>query len=218
MRSLVLTFLFGSALLFLTFPTRAQIVPFTNDVWDVSQGNVVTDNSTTLISDIRGMFGFVNPNSVEPGTVIFQDSQPLGTVHFVEWMTTAPNTITGIQLAIAHDGNSDASRRGISEFSLYAKSTETNQFDQLVFQYFPANPYGDSIAPPGGAVRTNVSSNELYLCATFEPVTAQELRAEFVQFGEGLYTGPRVMELDGFVESRPRCFQEIFISSFEAGE
>lgn len=155
---------------------------------------------------------------VEPEHVIFQDNQPRGFVHFVEWMTTAPDTIAGIQLELAHDYSGDANVRGISEFSLYARNTETNQFDHLVFEYFPANPYSDGIAPAGGAIRTNAFSGELYLCVEFEPVTAQEFRAEFVRFGEGLHTGPRIIELDGFAESRPRCFEQIFISGFEADE
>jgi len=67
-------------------------------------------------------------------------------------------------------------------------------------------------------IRTNPSGNELSLCVKFQPVTAQKFSAEFVQFGEGAYTGPRVMEPDGFVEDVPGCFDKLFASGFEAGE
>jgi hypothetical protein len=34
----------------------------------------------------------------------------------------------------------------------------------------------------------------------------------------GAYTGPRIFDLDGFDRSIPKCFNELFISGFEAGE
>ena len=34
----------------------------------------------------------------------------------------------------------------------------------------------------------------------------------------GAYTGPRIFDLDGFDRSIPKCFNELFISGFEADE
>jgi hypothetical protein len=196
---------------------HAQFDPSTTDLWDDSNGNQVTANSALLSSDARDMFGFVNAGSVEPGGVIFQDGHPTGFVHYIEWMTPTENTVSSIVLNIAHDGPPrDANFRGISEFLLYAKNADTGEFDQLVVQYTPSNPYGDSEPPSNGGVQTNELNNLLSLCVNFSPTAAQEFRAEFVQYGSSL--GPRIGELDGYDKERTSCIEGIFRSGFEAGE
>lgn len=186
---------------------QAQFPPSTTDLWDVSNGNVVTGNSAVLAGvDARDMFGAVAPASVEPGNLLFQDAQAAGFVHFVEWMTPSANTVASIVLNAGHDAPPpiDANERGFSQFRLYARNPNTNAFDILVFQYSPSNPYGTSTAPPNGLVFTNPGNNEIQLCVNIAPVTASEFRAEFVQYGDRTPSarGPRIFELDAFTDSR----------------
>ena len=62
-------------------------------------------------------------------------------------------------------------------------------------------------------------NNELSVCVNVPPTTAQQFRAEFVQFGAGgPASGPRVFELDGYEETRLNCIASLFESGFEAGE
>ena len=64
------------------------VVPSTNDLWDISQGSVVTGTSGADVpySDIRDMFGG-QFSEVDPGTTLFADGRPPGFVHYVEWQT-----------------------------------------------------------------------------------------------------------------------------------
>lgn len=198
---------------------EAQYAPSTSDLWDVSNGNQVTAHSALLTPDARDIFGFVSAGGPEPGSLIFQDGQVKGFVHHVEWKTPSEITLSIIVLNFAHDGPPrDANFRGISEFLLYARDINTGEFDQLVFQYTPSNPYGESEPPPNGSVQTNDLNNALSLCANVSPITAQEFRAEFVQFGGSAAPGPRISELDGYDDEGTNCVDKIFSSSFEAGE
>ena len=198
---------------------HAQFTTSTADLWDVSNGIQVTDNSALKTPDARDMFGLVSAGSPEPGNLIFADSQPQGFVHYVEWMTPSAISLRSFVLNFAHDGPPrDAGFRGDSEFLLYVKTSDTGEFDQLVFQYTLANPYGDSEPPPNGGVRTNNLRNELSLCVNIPSTIAQEFRAEFVQYGVGSAAGPRIFELDGYDEQIFNCVDDIFKSGFESGE
>lgn len=184
----------------------------------MSNGNEITANSALLSPDARDMFGFVSAGSPEPGNLLFQDGQAKDFVHYVEWKTPSEITLRSFVLNIAHDAPPrDARFRGMSEFLLYAKNIDTGEFDHLLFQYTPANPYGDSEPPPNGGVQTNQLNNELSLCVNIPPIAAQEYRAEFVNYSDGAF-GPRIFELDGYDEERTKCIDKIFSSSFEAGE
>jgi hypothetical protein len=87
--------------------------PVTTDLWDVSRGAVVTDNSPVLgISDPRNLLGFLVESS-EVSTLLFADGFPAGTLHFVEWQTPLPDTLRSFTLHAVHDeAPFDANRRG----------------------------------------------------------------------------------------------------------
>ena len=106
-----------------------------------------------------------------------------------------PVTINSFNLVAAHDESPrDARTRGFSRFSLYAKSGD-NWVN--LYNYYPDNPYG------GG---TNyLPANFLELNDIVAETTAQEFRAEFVQYGDitAGAKGPRILELDGYYIPEP---------------
>ena len=165
-----------------------------DDVWDLCQGAVVTASSPVIGgSDIRNIFGG-SFGTVEPDSTLFQDNQPIGTVHFVEWQTPALVTVSNFILLANHDA--DATQRGFSRFTLLAKNPGTGFFETL-FEFFPSNPYSDTPCnlDPGTFLLVSVNVT---------PTLAQDFRAEFEQFGSSSGTsGPRIRELDGFEDADP---------------
>jgi len=183
--------------------------PSSDDLWDISQGSVVTAHSPVLdwggyyVSDIRNMFGYENVGYVEYTKTLFGDA-PKGFVHWVEWETPEPITLRSFVLISGHDGEGrDANARGFSRFSLFAEGTPGN-FDIQVYELFPSNPYSTTPAPPNTFIESR-SYEWLELAANVTPVTSQRFRAEFVQYGDSVPSalGPRVHYLDGFDTFHP---------------
>ncbi len=191
-------------LLFQMVPVRSQVLNESKmDLWDVSEGNQVTANSPVhqLGFDIRQIFGFVPTGSAETNSLVFADGQNPGFEHFVEWKTPVPISLRSFLMLFAHDpGESGAERRGLSRFTLLAKSGKGGNFDTKIFELFPSDPYADTPVPPESTLH-EADSNELRLCVEVAEIQAQEFRAEFVQSGVPVFGGPRVIELDGFSTS-----------------
>ena len=177
------------------------------DLWDFSQGTLVTNWSPTK-GDIRNMFGgnygpvFCGPAGTH---MLFADNYPRGTVHFVEWQTPAPITLRSFSLSANHDGlPANALLRGFSSFRLFAADPDTGEFDNMLYEIALSNPYGDTPQPEFTYMNRNPGfahpSMSLALTANVLATTAQRFRAEFVQFGPGnsYASGPRIQELDGF--------------------
>jgi len=120
----------------------------------------------------------------EPGNTIFADSQPKGTVHFIEWQTAAPVTIARFRLW-AFEDSPDTNLRSFDHVRLLA-------FVNNAFSVF----YEDDIASP-----YDYLAPFLLRASTIAPVTAQRFRAEFTQHHDPGLSGPRVIELDGFPEA-----------------
>jgi hypothetical protein len=169
----------------------SQAVPpvASDDLWDITQGAVVTDNSPVQsgghYSDITNMFGECE-GYPEACNTLFQDGQPAGTLHWVEWQTPEPVTLQSFHLLAYHDGPPrDANARGFSQFNLYYH--DGNDWVEL-YEYFPSNPYG-----------MGSNGNVLALCDNVSETNAQHFRAEFVQYGNyPAADAPRIVELDGF--------------------
>lgn len=182
----------------------------TDDLFDVSQGTVVTTHSPlsgipphNVMADAIGA-GPPTGVLLEPTHYVhFGDSSPAGFSHFLEFQTATPVTVRSIGLLAAHDNAllgahnppRDRDARGFTAFRLYAEGN-------LVFEYFTANPYGQSLAPSQGFLLPVELDTHLALRANLSaPVTSQNWRAEFVQASarySGHASGPRVLELDGF--------------------
>jgi hypothetical protein len=162
----------------------------TDDLWDLSQGAVVTGSSAiTAGFDARdilgGLFG-----TVDDGQCIFLDNRPPGFVHYLEWQTPAPVTVGGFALFAEGDGPGSNNQREFERFVLKAKSNpEATEYDLTLFTYdVPSHPY-EFVDP----------ANRMLILTNFVPVTSAFFRAEFVQYTAGTgYEAPRVWELDGY--------------------
>ena len=108
--------------------------------------------------------------TVEPSDTLFADGQPQGTVDWVQWQTPAPITLESITLFAGHD--TSIYYRGFSRFSLYYWNTGDSQWTDI-YNFYPANPYGNSIAPANTYVDPGfVGSDTLALAANITPVDA----------------------------------------------
>jgi Concanavalin A-like lectin/glucanases superfamily/Immunoglobulin I-set domain len=185
--------LIGLAVLFWAGYATAAIVPSTNDLWDISQGSVVTGTSGSHVpySDIRDMFGGTF-SPVEPGTTVFNDGQPPGFVHYVEWQTPAPVTVASFNLFGFGDATQNYQRE-FAQFVLKAKSSPlATNFDLTLYTLVVTNHPYNYVDPV----------NECIVSTNITPVTAQYFRAEFTQYNAGFgFDGPRIVELDGFGEA-----------------
>jgi hypothetical protein len=179
---------------------RKMFGPFTDDLWDVSRGQIeITDHSGLGAGherpyDIRSLFGFA-PEGVEPPLILFEKAAP-GTVHWVEWELPQAIELRSIFLKAGHEKMSRD--RSFQRFTLYARQADTGR-QIKVFEIEPAHPYAHTSAPPYAAIKDDIHC-DLVLRANVVPVKARQFRAEFEQGGGETSTayGPRIMELDGF--------------------
>jgi len=181
-----------SSLLMLGADEHLTTRPSNADLWDVTQGSIVTSTSGVQRRTggaVRDMFGAMeNAVPIERGSTVFKDGQLKGFVHFVEWQTPHPVTIDRVDLYAHHDGPGfDANERGFSRFTLLARDLGTGVFDARL-EFSPDNPYD------------HIGISSLLMSEEIPPVTARQFRAEFVQFGDRSpgQRGPRIVELDGF--------------------
>ena len=169
-----------------------------DDLWDVSQGSVVTGDSGMLsLSFPESIFGYENalnpyPDPYEKYNAIFRYAST-GTIHWVEWETPTPITLRSFMLGSNGDGTSDDRR--FSRFTLYAANMVSGAFDIKLFELFPANPYGDTVYPANAFPQYDPQPGAIFMFANVTPTTAQQFRAEFVAVTRW---APRVNELDGF--------------------
>ena len=184
----------SSALLTVTPPI--VVLPSTNDLWDVSQGSVVTGTSGAHVpySDIRDMFGG-EFGGVDKGSTVFEDGEPAGFVHYVEWQTPVPVRVNAFNLFAAGDGPEFDNQREFSQFVLKAKSSPlATNFDLTLYTLVVTNHPYTFVDPVNAAL----------VVANITPVTAQNFRAEFTQYTAGRgFDGPRVIELDGYGPNPP---------------
>src|ERR1041385_4838137 len=126
------------------FTSVAQFAPSTNDLWDVSQGVLVTLNSTMARCntgfggpfEARDIFGGQFTANCQgllepPGVALFVDGTASGFAHAVEWKTPIPVTVRSFNLWAAGDGDA-ASSREFASFRLLAKSPGASTFDLVL--------------------------------------------------------------------------------------
>jgi len=173
-------------------PASASIVvgPSSDDLWDVSQGSVVTDSSPILCgSDASNILG-ANLGYIEPGqgVTLFADCYGSGAWHYVRWITPQDVTVGAFNLYAAHDGYSNGYGRSFNRFELLAKPTGSATWETI---------FAQDVTVPYAYLD---ESTKLLICAVLsQPVTAREFEARFRQHTDVAYAkGPRVFELDGF--------------------
>jgi energy-coupling factor transporter ATP-binding protein EcfA2 len=174
-----------------------------SDLFDVAHGE-------SQVTGYSGGSHTRNPNDMFSGShgspdraTIFEDGQRVGFEHWVEWKTRNEVTLKSVGLFAAHDANH--LRRSFSNFKLFVKK---NGQWVAVTEYSPSLVYGYGVScgpkscfpPPAvqyapGAV--------LAACVNLPPTTGQQFRAVFVQSVSKLdgFTGPRVLQLDGYQNS-----------------
>ena len=167
-----------------------------SDLFDASNGIRVTGSSGA--THPLDMFS-VSLASPERATV-FQDGQPVGFTHWIEWKTAKEVSVRSVALFAAHDAI--RLRRAFSTFSLYARKP-TGWLK--IAEYGPALMYGGSCAatpcfPP--AIKY-APGTFLGACVEVPETRASEFRAEFVQSVSALekFSGPRVIQIDGYRNS-----------------
>jgi hypothetical protein len=158
-----------------------------NDLWDISQGTVVTATSGAIPGyTIDAMFGGASELS---DWAYFSDTQPPGFVHFVEWETPGDVTVGRVQLYAMGDFffGFPNNERDFSHFTLRAKSAGSTTYDMTLIEYDPTHPY------------TFVGPFPLIIDQNITPVVSHSFRAEFTQYDTGSgVDGPRIVELDAF--------------------
>src|SRR5439155_13144866 len=124
--------------------------------------------------------------SEPPGVALFVDGMASGFAHEVDWRTPSPVTVRSFNLWAAGDGDA-ASSREFASFRLLAKSPGVSTFDLVLYTFTPTHPYTWVYGIPQLVISTNI-----------QPTTAQDFRAELINRTGPPYTGPRIIELDGF--------------------
>lgn len=167
----------------------------TEDLWDISRGSTVTRTSGAAAPfQPENAFGarlptpFGNPLY----DFIFIDGQTNGFVHFLEWKTPSPVTVRSFRLHAQGDGAVNDNGREFEHFVLKSKTIGSASFDSVLYCFTARHPF-----------RLRDSRQRIVLAANIAPITAQEFRAEFTDRANRFYSGPRVIELDGFAERLP---------------
>lgn len=166
------------------------------DVWDVTSGTVVTGSSTpaTHFSGNRfkpeAMLGGTPAGfGTEVGSFTFADGRPAGFVHFVEWKTATPVKVSRLKVYAAGDGPVFNNQREFERVVIRAKTAGAAEFNTVLADKTVTHPYTFVDA-----------ANYVAVDQVVPDVIAQEFRAEFLDRGLGSFSGPRILEIDGFGE------------------
>lgn len=159
-------------------------------VWDVARGIRIVSHSP-LYPGCRpeDLFGSLlsSVGTPETGSAIFDDSQPDGFVHFIEWETSTPVTVRSFGVIGAHETALLGFIRAFRGFRLYAQREGDTGYSLLYDETVPV-PYGSGFCGSLLVRFRNLQS----------AVTARRFRVEFIQNGSGTYHGARAVELYGF--------------------
>lgn len=175
----------GLASALLSANTQAQ-APSRSDLWDVSRGTTVVSSSALEPGGIDprdALGGYFS--KIFPGALYFSSYVPANSVHFMEWRTSKPVTISSFR--VFAEGDTSPAGREFASFTLRAKSPGSPTFDLIVYNFVPKHPY-QFIDP----------ATSLLIDAQIPALTAQDFRAEFLGFQQPGWLGPRVIELDAF--------------------
>jgi hypothetical protein len=178
------------------------------DLWDISQGSLVTGSSPMGYGAITNMFGDDQADAsypIEVGNAMFDDGNEAGYVHWVEWNSATVIQLNGYRLSIIDDFQSG--NRGMSLFKLYGR---TNNFDswQLLDSFSPPihpySPYGDTFPTEFKAYEHT---------SLLSPFSGKFFRAEFTQYAP-IY-GVRVGELDA-IATIPEISSSVLVVAFSS--
>jgi hypothetical protein len=208
----ILTIVFVATIFFVS-PVHANVIS-TSDAW---QYNNISSISTSTIhgqSNVSNMFG-ASLGSADIGSTVFNDYSAQGYWHTVQWTLNSAIILGSFNLVAAHDGTNynpndgytkgyrDQNYRGFSAFTLeYLDAANNWQTLYSLSNIGTTAVLGDGSTHPvyGGGV--NYPSPWVYeLYADVAPTSARTWQISFQQYGpaNGHASGPRILELDGFV-------------------
>jgi hypothetical protein len=154
----------------------------TTDLFDVAQGTVVTASSAVFPGfDPRSAFGYNSPTAIESSRVIFSDS-PTAT-DFIEFQTVSPVNLVGYRLILGEDIGT--AKRSAQAFRLYAGADSGSL--QLVSSATIEQTYLNQY----GSVSVGITD-------TLTLQNVQTFRLELDRTSIAGFSGPRLIELDGF--------------------
>lgn len=160
----------------------------TTDLWDHSRGATVLRHSALdRAYDTRDAFGGeFNEFRPELGAIVFADGGPRGTVHWIEWRTSAAVRLESFAAYLASD-EQGAADRAASGFRLFGR-VDSDAAWCLLYEA----PRG-----PDAVIQHCWWAIHHEFGRALPPMA--EFRAEIVQATERPdYGGPRLIELDGF--------------------
>jgi hypothetical protein len=182
----------------------------TTDLWDINQGATISQAWTAGAypgSDLRNMFGG-SFGSIEIGNAVFMDAQIFGpgTVALLSWQTPQPVALARFVLQVAADGAYPYEpstavdplkyARSIEGFNLYAGDLPRDVYADWGQPVYASGLLAAPLGTYAGGIYSYTIDHEFPV-----PVTAQHFKADFI-YGS-YYTGPRIIELDGFGATPP---------------
>ncbi len=161
-----------------------------NDVWNMiptNKGNTVDEHSPLIGGfSIDRIFGYDGDPGDQNYNTIFADYNAVGFVSFVNFHTTNPIKLTGVNLFASYDY--DTGVRGMSSFSLLYSLDKGSTWQFLINNFVTKDNNTDRYTVVGTSYRAMAAN------FTFDEITAQYFRAEFTQYADK--AGVRVNELD----------------------
>jgi hypothetical protein len=175
----------------------------TTDLFDVDQGAIVTSSSALIPTfDARSALGYFNPTGIEHTRAIFSSS-PIAT-DFIEFQTSQPVDLGHYRLFLGEDSDG-TSHRSATGFRLFASGNSGDVQSTLV-----------SSASFSGTYTATYGSAAISISESLNLSNVQYFRME-VDRTSG-FSGPRVIELDGFVPSPPAATEKGLLERFGAFE
>jgi hypothetical protein len=179
-----------------------------NDLWDVTQGSVVTAHSGMResfpgsgieISSVNDAFGALETPD-DPGVATFRDDQPEGATHSIDWRTPLPVIVGEFQWHAAHEFD-NGNQRAFDRVRLLGREHDSGD---IVLLYESELPVPFPIVGIGGA--------RVERCVALHPVLVQEFRVELRQAGavKGANNGPQLFELNAYGAAISQLFGDGF--------
>jgi hypothetical protein len=161
---------------------RGATTPVSDDLWDISNGVVVTTLTPVYPEASSGIFGGTGYNGPGEGGNTLLNDAAAGFVNLIQWRTAAPVSVQTFRLFARGDLGTDY--RDFNQFTVKCKTGGSSTYNTTLFSFTPNHPY-TFLDPVSYLVfQTNLSI----------AITAQDFQAEVI----GRNAGARVIELDAF--------------------
>ncbi len=156
----------------------------TSDLLDVAQGTIVTSSSSMFSGyDARSALGFIKPQINEPSRAIFSDN-PVA-IDFIAFQTPQPINLSSYNLILGEDIGTSA--RSAKAIRLYASNNSGDVLSHLISNTSITQTYVNAYGSANIGISDAVNVQNV-----------QFFRLEIERTRTAGFSGPRVIELDGF--------------------